>query len=415
MENRLVFKLNFCRICKNKKLKKVIDLGSTPPANSFLSKKQLSKKEHFFPLAVNFCDNCGLLQLTHVVSPELLFKDYVYVSSTSPVFVKHFEDYASDVVKKLGLKKNEFVVDLGSNDGILLKPFKKLGMKVLGVDPAIDIAKKATKERLETLPYFFNRKIAGKILKKYGPASAVTANNVFAHINDIDQIIDGFKLMTHDDGVFVMEAPYLIDFIQKNLFDLIYHEHLSYYSIRPLMEFFKRHDMQLFDVQYVPVHGGSIRIYAKKNQGKYRVSKIVGDLVKKELSLKLNKVETFNRFSNKIEINKQKLVRILKKLKTEKKKIAAYGAPAKGNTLLNYFKIDAKTLDYVVDDSVYKQGLYTPGTHIAVVPSDMLDKEKPDYIFILAWNFAEPIINKLSGFKNSGGRFIIPVPAPKII
>lgn len=415
MADKLVFKLNHCRICKNKNLKKVIDLGTSPPANEFLKKSALNKEERFFPLAVNFCSKCGLLQLTHVVSPKLLFGNYVYVSSTSPVFIKHFEDYASDVVKRLDLKKGELVVDLGSNDGILLKPFKKLGMKILGIDPAKAIAKKATKEGLETLLYFFDQNVAKKILKKYGEVSVMTANNVFAHINDIDEIIKGFKLMTHANGVFVMEAPYLIDFIQKNLFDLIYHEHLSYYSIRPLMEFFKRHNMQLFDVQYVPVHGGSIRIYAKKSQGKYKVAKIVNDLVKKELKLKLDKADTFIKFSDKIEANKQKLIKILKDLKTKNKKIVAYGAPAKGNTLLNYFKIGPKTLDFVVDDSSYKQGLYTPGTHLIVVSSSMLKENKPDYIFILAWNFAEPIMNKLSDFKKNGGHFIIPVPLPKII
>lgn len=411
----LVFKLNYCRMCKSNKLIEVISLSPTPPANAFLSKRDLKKKEYFFPLQVNFCSNCGQLQLTHVVSPDLLFRKYVYVSSTSPVFIAHFDEYSKDLVKRFKLNNNSFVIDIGSNDGILLKPLKKAGVKVLGVDPAVDIANKASKEGIITLPDFLNIKLTESIVKKYGQADVVTVNNTFAHIHDLDEIIESIKVLTKPEGVFVIEFPYLIDFIKKNLFDTIYHEHLSYLSLRPLMALFKRFQMEIFDAKEVSSHGGSLRVYIKKIGAKYKIEKVVRDLVNREIKLGLSKTKTYISFAKKIEKNKLKLTALLKNLKSKGKTIAGYGAPAKGNTLLNYYKIGPQILDYIVDDSSYKQGLYTPGTHILVVPFNKIAETKPDYIFILAWNFAKPLMDKLSSFKKSGGHFIIPVPQAKII
>lgn len=417
MENskRSVFKLNTCRMCKGRRLKKVISLSPTPPANAFLKKGDLKKKEQLFPLQVNFCLDCGQLQLTHVVSPEILFRNYVYVSSTSPVFVNHFEEYANDLIKRLNLNKDSLAIDIGSNDGILLKPLKKNNVRVIGVDPAVNIAKKATREGIKTFPNFLTRSLAKKITHKYGYADVVCANNAFAHINDLDEIVESVKLLTKEDGVFVIEFPYLIDFIEKNYFDLIYHEHLSYLSIRPLIALFKRFNMEIFDVKKVSSHGGSLRVYVKKTGAPYAVKKSVENFLNKESSLGLNRLDTYLRFAKEIENNKNKLNLILRNLKSDKKTIIGYGAPAKGNTLLNYYKIGPKILDYIVDDSKYKQGLYTPGTHIPVVSSNTISKTKPDYIFILAWNFAESIVINLSKYKKSGGRFIIPVPEAKII
>lgn len=416
MQQQEVFRLDHCRICKNKELIKIIDLGKSPPANSFLAKKKLEKRdEKSFPLRVNFCPFCRQLQLTHVVSPDILFRDYVYVSSTSPVFIKHFEDYAESVFKKLRLRKNDLVIDIGSNDGILLRPFKKLGARVLGVDPAIGIAKKATKEGIETLPDYFDQKIVDKILKKHGPTKIITANNVFAHIHNIDEVVDTAKKLLTDEGVFVIEAPYLVVFLEKNLFDTIYHEHLSYFSVKPLTIFFKRHQMKVFDVEETGSHGGSIRVFVCKKDAKFKIQNSVRKLLKREEDLGLDLLETYTDFSKRIEQNKEELKKLLKKLKKSGKKIIGYGAPAKGNTLLNYFKIGTETLDYIVEDSTYKQGLFTPGMHIPVVSPSRILKDKPDYIFILAWNFADPIMQKLSEYKKSGGRFIIPVPKPIIV
>lgn len=402
-------------MCKGKRLRKIISLSPTPPANAFLAKVDFKKKEPFFPLQVNFCLDCGQLQLTHVVSPEILFRNYVYVSSTSPVFVNHFEEYAKDLIKRFKLNKKKLVIDIGSNDGILLKPLKKAGVKVVGIDPALDIARKATKEGVKTLPHFLNIKLAKSIVAKFGQADVVTANNAFAHIHNLDEIIESVKILTPKDGVFVIEFPYLIDFVEKNLFDTIYHEHLSYLSIRPLVAIFKRFDMEIFDVKKVNSHGGSLRVYVKRMGAKYKVKKSVQDFINKEIRLGLNKITTYVKFAKTIEENKEKLIMLLKKLKSQNKTMIGYGAPAKGNTLLNYYKIGPEILDYIVDDSEYKQGLYTPGTHIPIFPFKKIKETNPNYIFILAWNFAEPLMKKLSDFEKSGGRFIIPVPEAKII
>lgn len=413
--NKNSFRLTKCRLCKSSKLKKIINLGSTPPANSFLNKQQLKKFEPFFPLHVNLCTFCRQLQLSHVVSPDLLFRDYVYVSSTSPVFIKHFEDYAQNVVKSMKIKKKSLAVDVGSNDGILLKPFKKLGLKVIGVDPAVKIAESATRNGILTYPHYLTQTLAKKIVKTHGHASVVTANNVFAHVDDLDELTKSVKVLLDDEGVFVIEAPYLVVFLQKNLFDTIYHEHLSYLSVKPLVNFFKRLGMKVIDVWETSSHGGSIRVFVAKDSSKRKIQSSVKKLLNKEQKLGLDDLKTYTEFDSRIKQNKKDLTKLLKSLKRKGVKIAGYGAPAKGNTLLNYFRIGNETLDYIVDDSTYKQNLFTPGTHIPVVSSSHLTKNRPDYVFILAWNFAEPIMTSLSDYKQSGGHFIIPVPKPHII
>ncbi len=402
-------------MCKGRNLKKIISLSSTPPANAFLTKAECKKKEPFFPLQVNFCLDCGQLQLTHVVSPELLFRNYVYVSSTSPVFVTHFEEYAGDLIKRFKLDKKSLVIDIGSNDGILLRPLKKAGVKILGVDPATKIAEKATGSGIKTLPYFLNTKVAQTIVSEFGQADVVTANNAFAHIHDLDEIIESVDILTKDNGIFVVEFPYLIDFIEKNLFDTIYHEHVSYLSLRPLSAIFKRFHMEIFDAKKVSSHGGSLRVYVKKIGAEYKIKKSVQNFLNKEIAMGLGKINTYLKFAKKIEENKINLTMLLKKFKSQGKTIVGYGAPAKGNTLLNYYNIGIDVLDYIVDDSKYKQGLYTPGTHIPVSPSSKIKETNPDYIFLLAWNFADSIMDKLSDFKKGGGRFIIPVPKAEII
>lgn len=416
MQGVSVYKLGHCRLCKSKKLKPILNLGSTPPANSFLKKKQLdNNSEQFFPLKVNLCPLCRQLQLSHVVHPDILFRDYVYVSSTSPVFIKHFEDYALDVAKSLKIKKGSLVIDVGSNDGILLKPFKKIGMKVLGIDPAIKIAKQATKQGIETLSEYFDQKLANIIIDKFGNASLVTANNVFAHVDNLDELTKAVKIILDKDGVFVIEAPYLVVFLQKNLFDTIYHEHLSYLSIKPLISFFKIHGMKVIDVWETSSHGGSIRVFVSKQESVRKISPSVKSIIRKEEKLGLDDLNTYLNFASRIKENKKSLRKLLISLKKKGAKIVGFGAPAKGNTLLNYFKVGTETLDYIMDDSSYKQNLFTPGTHIPVVSPARLLKDKPDYIFILAWNFADPIMAKLSQYKKSGGNFIIPVPEPHII
>lgn len=409
------FKLKYCRLCKSKNLVLVLDLGKTALANSFLMKRQLLEKELFFPLGLNFCRDCGQLQISHVVNPELMFRNYVWVSSTSHVTREHFKEYAEEAFKKLGMKKDDFVVEMGSNDGVLLRPFKDLGAKVLGIDPARNVAKRTTLSGIKTLPHFFDTKIAKKIVKEYGKAKLVSGNNVFAHIHDLDEIVMGVKNLLEDGGVFVIEFPYLIDFVKKNLFDLIYHEHLSYLAVAPLNKFFKSHDMEIFDVIKTPVHGGSARLYIQRIGGKYKTNNSVNKFIKAEKENKLDTLQTYVKYANSIKNNKENLIKILKDLKGKNKKIVAFGAPAKGNTLLTYFNIDTKILDYIVDDSSYKHNLYTPGTHIPIYGPEKLETDKPDYIFMLAWNFADDLMKRLKDFKKGGGKFIIPVPKPHII
>lgn len=410
-----IFKKDTCRVCAGNTLKKVLTLGPTPLANAFLTKEQINTGEKFYPLDVYFCTQCGSLQLGHVVSPQILFKNYVYVSSTSKVFVQHFEQFAQKTYPRLQLNSQSLVIDIGSNDGILLKPFKKLGTQVLGIEPAKNIAKIARAQGINTISDYFNKELAHLVVKKYGKADLVTATNVFAHIDNLDAVIEGLQTLLKDDGVFVIEAPYLIDFLQKRYFDLVYHEHLSYWSVDTLINLFKRFSMTVFHVERVPVHGGSIRVFVKKGKGKFPIDKSIEKFLLKEKRMKLTSISTYQDFAKKIYENKIKLLLLLQKIKSKDKKIAAYGAPAKGNTLLNFFGIGTETIDFVVDDSKYKQGLYTPGKHIPVVPLQYLYENKPDYVLILAWNFAESIMKMHEKYKNDGGRFIIPVPKPKII
>lgn len=410
-----IFKKTSCRVCKKNTLEQVLTLGPTPPANAFLTEQQTNEGEKFYPLDVYFCTSCGFLQLGHVISPNILFENYVYVSSTSKVFINHFENFAKKVYSRLKLNSNSLVIDIGSNDGILLKPFKKLGTKVLGIEPADNIAKIARSEGINSISEFFSEKLARSVVKKYGKADLATATNVFAHIDDLDEVINGLKVLLKDDGVFIVEAPYLIDFLQKRYFDLVYHEHLSYWSVDALITLFKRFDMTVFYVEKVPVHGGTIRVFIKNKNGRFPIDNSVKKFLMQEAKMKLKNISTYRDFAKKVYENKVKLLLLLEKIKSQGRTIAGYGAPAKGNTLLNFFNIGTETLDFVIDDSQYKQGLYTPGKHIPVVPSKQLFEKKPDYVLILAWNFAESIMKMHEKFRKDGGRFIIPVPKPKII
>ena len=412
--NEEVFRLKKCRVCRHEVLSEVISFGMSPLANAFLKSDEIDSREYFYPLTLVFCENCKFLQLGHVVSPNLLFDDYVYVSSTSPVFIKHFESFGQKLISRFDLNKNSLVVDIGSNDGILLRPLKNMGIGVMGVEPARHIAKLATDSGIPTTADWFTVSTARKIRQEKGHADVITGTNVFAHIHDLDEVLKGVRYLLKDDGVFITESPYLVDFIKKSYFDLVYHEHLSYWSVRSLKFLFSRFDMEIFYVEKVSVHGGSIRVYAKKRSGKHKLDKSVNSFLTKEKALSLGEKKTYKKYELKILDNKRKVIDLLTKLKKQNKIIVGYGAPAKGNTLLNYFKIGNEILDYIVDDSKFKQGLYTPGTHIPVVSSEMLKTKKPDYVFILAWNFSESIISNLSWLRKKKVKFIIPVPSPSV-
>jgi len=408
-------KRNNCRLCQSTSIKPILKLKSTPPANNFVSNELLNEKQELFPLKLYFCENCAHVQLPYVVDPHCLFDQYVYVSGTSPVFVNHFKDYANSVIDNYQPDKKDLIIDIGSNDGTLLSFFKENGYSVLGVDPAIQISKEANKKGIETINSFFNVKLARKIAKIYPKASIVAANNVFAHADDLHEITKGVKEVLTDNGVFIFEVSYLVDVYQKTLFDTIYHEHLAYHSVKPLLNFFKLNGMELIDAQRINTHGGSIRGVAQLKNGPHKINKNVNNQVLMEESLGLDKIETFQNFSSKIQNIKYQLKSILQELKSQNKKIAGFGAPAKATTLMYEFELNNEIIDFIIDDNPLKQNTFTPGLHIPVLDSTHLEKKKPDYILILAWNFADSIIDKNKNFIEQGGHFIVPLPEVNVI
>lgn len=404
-----------CRLCGGRDLDLVLKLAPTPPANAFVSPKDAKKAQRAFPLDVHFCRSCGHVQLLDVVDPSLLFEDYVYVSGTSPVFVEHFERYAHDVIVRYIPPSGSLVVDVGSNDGTLLSFFRKKGFKVLGVDPAKKIAADATNRGIETLCAFFTPELARKLRQERGPASIVTANNVFAHADDLRGIAEGARELLADDGVFVFEVSYLLDVFEKTLFDTIYHEHLAYHSVAPLEKFFASLGLELIEALRVDSHGGSLRGVVQKKGGPRKRGASVDRRLEEERKAGLDKPETLKAFARQIDARKKELTQLLTKLKKEGKRVAGFGAPAKATTLMHHFGLSADALEFVVDDSPLKQGLLTPGLHVPVVASSELYKSKPDYVLILAWNFAAPIMAKHAKFREQGGRFIVPLPKVEVL
>lgn len=413
-----------CRLCGYAERIPLWSFGETPLANAYLKPEDVGKPEVTAPLEVVQCTSCSLVQLRHTVSPEALFRDYLYVSSTSPRFVAHFEDYAAHLAERFRLTSTDLVVDIGSNDGILLKPLRARGIRVLGIEPSARIAAMATAEGIETLPEFFSEELAVRLRSERGPARIITANNVFAHVPDITDTVAGIRTLLTDDGAYVFEVQYLGDLLAQNLFDIVYHEHLCYYHVTPLVPFFERHGLEIFDVQRVPTHGGSIRVFVQRNSGPHRSETRVDTIVNEEREQGLHTLAPYEAFAAKIADNRRALTDLLRRLKAEGKRIVGYGAPAKATTFLSTFGIGSETLDYIVDDDKkIKQGLYMPGTHLPIVspeylyrPLDLSDsKGKPDYCLILAWNFAEPIMANHTRFTELGGRFIVPVPEPRIV
>lgn len=401
-------------MCGSTKLTKIWSFGETSLANNYLTPFDVAqgKPEPMAPLDIYKCENCHLVQMRDVVDPKVLFGNYLYVSSTSPAFVKHFEEYAKTIVERFGLTEKDLVVDVGSNDGVLLKPLQKLGVETLGIEPATNIAQQANAEGVETVAEFFTPASAGRCAHLYGKARVITANNVFAHTDGVDEFVEALKRLLADDGIFVFEVQYLGDLIAKNLFDIIYHEHVCYYHMHPLVEFFRRHDMEVFDVERPSVHGGSIRVYVGRGKEK---TKRLEQILKEEEEAGLNTLKPYKDFAARIKENKLKLQKLLKDLKAQGKRIVGYGAPAKATTLMYAFGIDGTMLDYIVDDSPLKQGRVMPGTHVPIVGPLDFARGKPDYCLILAWNFAEPIRQNNADFAAGGGKWIIPVPNPRIV
>lgn len=406
-----------CRICGSSNFFDVIDLGKQPIPNGFLNKEDLNKKENKYPLAVNFCNNCSLMQLKYLVKPEIMFKNYLYIPSSSKTRINHFKQLAQEVKKIAKLKKNSLVIDVGSNDGSLLNCFKNLDTKVLGIDPAENLVKVAELNGIETIMAYFDSKLAKGIIGKYGKAKALIATNVIAHISDLNEVLKAGDLILETEGIFVMQFPYLLDLIEKNLFDTIYHEHLSYFSIKSLTVLAQKSRFEIFDIKKNDLDGGALRVFWKKKINKKQKINNTGinNLLNQEEKHGLYEIETYKKFTKRIENLKLKTIKKFKSLKKDKKQIVGYGAAAKANVLLNYFKLDSKMIDYIVDSTPYKQGLYTPGSHIPIYSEDKIYETNPDYILIFAWNFSKEIIEKNKKYKNNGGKFILLEPTLQII
>ena len=405
--------LNQCRICKGSDLYKFLSFGHIPLSNAFLKKEQLLVDEPFYPLDICFCHKCGMVQLKQVVEPSIMFEDYAYFTGASAPMHVHFKEMASTVIKKFDLSNGSLVADIGSNDGTLLKEFKDKHMRVLGIEPANNIARLANDNGIDTINEYFGANQARLISSLRGKPRVITATNVFAHINDLDDFLNGIYFWLDENGVFVIEVPYLAELIKNIEFDTIYHEHLSYFAVRPLVELFKRWGMSIIEIEQIGVHGGTIRVYVVKGESKPSPS--VEEMVRREIELGLDKVETYKDFAKKVKRIRGKLVSMLKGLKGDGAKIVGYGASAKGNILLNYCKIDTDIIDYIADTTPYKQGLFNPGMHIPVVDFYEFYASSPDYTLLLIWNYADAILKKESEYIELGGKFIVPIPMPYIV
>jgi len=404
-----------CRICSSDKLTKFLDLGFTPPADDFLLPPRLNQPETFYPLDLYICSDCSLVQLGYVVAGEILFqKDYPYESSMTDTGVKHFHAFADEACEELKLASGDLAVDIGSNVGVLLEGFKKNGLRVLGVDPAANICETARERGINTINGFFSRESVKKILESEGKARVVTGTNVVAHIDDLHSLIKNVSDLLDKKGIFIFEAPYLVSLIENLEYDTVYHEHLSYLSVKPLVRLFEQFDMEIFQIKPQEIHGGSLRYFAARKND-YKPARNMNDWIEMEKKKKIYDLSTLDKFAEDVGNNRKELTWLLQSLKKEGKRIAGVGAPAKGMTLLNYCKIGRETLDFITEKSRLKIGRFTPGTHIPVTPDAMLLEEKPDFALLLPWNFAGEIMNNLSAYKNNGGKFIIPIPKPHII
>ena len=404
-----------CRICAGVKLRQVIDLGFTPLANAFLRADQLHEPEAHFPLKVSQCEDCGLAQLMHVVSPEVLYRhDYPYESSVTRSGRRHWKEFADSVCGQLALTDRDLVVDIGSNVGVLLECFRDNGTRILGIDPSSNIVRIAEKRGVETWDEFFGANVVERILQVKGKAAAITATNVFAHIDKLRDFMSAVSALLADNGVFILEAPHFGRLVQSLEYDTIYHEHVSYLSLKPLLRFFGQCAMEVFDVQERDIHGGSFRIFVSK-PGRYRVADSVGEMLAWENEAGLYDAPVLAEFAAKVGANRSELLWLLHNLKHQGKRIAGVSAPAKGMTLLNYCHIGPELLDFVTEKSRLKIGRYTPGMHLPVLDDGALIRHKADYALLLAWNFAEEIMGNLQDFARQGGQFIVPVPSPRIV
>lgn len=405
-----------CRFCGSTLAHTFVDLGMSPPCQTHIEKRQLGEMERFYPLHAFVCENCFLVQLKEYVAPDDIFTEYAYFSSYSESWLSHCQRYCEEMTKKFGLASKSRVIEVASNDGYLLQYFAKAGIQVLGIEPANNVAEVARAKGVNTISKFLGERTALEVVSEHGQAELVLGNNVLAHVPDLNDFVKGIRVLLKSDGVLTMEFPHLVELMNNNQFDTIYHEHFSYFSFVTVEKVFSAHGIRLFDVEKLPTHGGSLRIYGCHAEcEKYRQIDRVARLRQQEESYGIRKLSTYSSFGKKVEGIKRDLLDVLIGLKRKGKSIVGYGAPGKGNTLLNYCGIRTDFLDFTVDRNPYKQGKFTPGTHIPIHDPTRIREMKPDYVLILPWNLKDEITGQNEFIREWGGQFIVPIPHVQIV
>jgi hypothetical protein len=409
-------RLPSCRFCGDALRDTVVDLGMSPLCESYLRPEQLNAMEPFYPLHVYVCRTCWLVQLEQYVSAEHIFSEYAYFSSFADSWVQHARDYADKMIDRFGFGPQSQVIELASNDGYLLQWFVKAGVPALGIEPAANVAAAAEEKGVTTLVRFFGIELAKELAAQGRYADLLLGNNVLAQVPDLNDFVAGMKIILAPTGVLTMEFPHVMRLIDENQFDTIYHEHFGYFSLHTTKVIFERHGLELFDVEEIPTHGGSLRVYARHPEDDSKpVSPAVGELLDRERAFGLTGIDRYLRFAAQVEETKRGILELLIGLKRDGKRIAGYGAPGKGNTLLNYCGIRTDFLDFTVDRNTYKQGLFLPGSRIPILTPEEIERRRPDYVFILPWNFKDEIMAQIAGIHEWGGQFIVPIPEARII
>ena len=403
-----------CIVCSSDDVQEFLGLGCMALANSFLTKEELSKPEPKYPLRVGFCHNCSHVQLMEHVPPSAMFENYLYISSMSDTLKAHLYDLARVVTENYHLGPDDLVIDIGSNDGTLLSGFKRYGVKTLGVDPARNLAELASKVGVETYTAFFDSETAAQIAERWGKASAITATNTFPHIPDLEDFVRGIDTVLATNGVFVIEMHYLVDLLEQGAFDTIYHEHVSYWALGPMVYLFNKYGMHVVDVERLPLHHGQLRVFVHR-KGHGEVQPSVAEILEMERSRGIDQFETYEHLAQSAARIKRDLHRTIKDLLAQGRRVVGYGAPAKASTLLGFLDIGPGMIEYIADRSPLKQGRYTPGMHIPIVAPKRLLEDQPDYVLLLAWNFSEEIMEQQEEYRRQGGKFIIPVPEVKVV